>query len=83
MKNTLNITGSMVISSFVGMLGGTAVTEKAFSIFGLGSLAVQAMSQRDYSQEQAIVIWSSTISVLMGLFMDVFYYWLDPRIKYE
>lgn len=83
MKNTLNITGSMVISSFVSMLGGTAVTEKAFSIFGLGSLALQALSQRDYSQEQAIVIWTSTISVLLGLFMDVFYYWLDPRIKYE
>ena len=83
LKNTLNITGTMVISSFVGMLGGTAVTEKAFSIYGLGTLAVEALSQRDYSQEQAIVIWSSTVSVLMGLFMDCFYYWLDPRIKYE
>ena len=83
LKNTLNITGSMVISSFVSMLGGTAVTEKAFSIYGLGTLAVEALSLRDYSQEQAIVIWSSTVSVCMGVFMDVFYYWLDPRIKYE
>lgn len=83
MKNTLNITGSMVISSFVGMLGGTSVTEKAFNISGLGTLAVTSLSNRDYNQEQAIVIWSSTISVLMGLFMDCFYYWLDPRIKYE
>jgi len=83
MKNTLNITGSMVISSFVSMLGGTAVTEKAFNINGLGSLAVSSLSLRDYSQEQAIVIWSSTVSVMMGVFMDVFYYWLDPRIKYE
>ena len=83
MKNTLNITGSMVFSSFVGMLGGTAVSEKAFNIFGLGQLAVNSLSSRDYNQEQAIVIWSSTISVLMGVFMDCFYYWLDPRIKFE
>ena len=83
MKNTLNITGTMVISSFVSMLGGTSVTEKAFNIYGLGTLAIQALSLRDYPQEQAIVIWSSGVSVLMGLFMDVFYYWLDPRIKYE
>ena len=83
LKNTLSIVGTMVAGSFASMLGGTAVTEKAFSIYGLGTLAVEALSLRDYSQEQAIVIWSSTVSVLMGLFMDVFYYWLDPRIKYE
>lgn len=83
MKNTLNITGSMVISSFVSMLGGTSVTEKAFNINGLGTLAVNALSQRDYSQEQAIVIWTSMVSVMMGVFMDCFYYWLDPRIKFE
>ena len=83
LKNTLNITGSMVISSFVSLLGGTAVVERAFNINGLGTLAVSALSQRDYSQEQAIVIWSSTVSVMMGVFMDCFYYWIDPRIKYE
>jgi len=83
LRNTMNITASMVISSFVSMLGGTAVTEKAFSISGLGTLALSALSTRDYPQEQAVVIWSSTISVLLSLFMDVFYYWLDPRIKYE
>ncbi len=83
LKNTLNITGTMVINSFVHMLGGTAVTEKAFNIAGLGKLAVDSLSIRDYSQEQAIVVWSSTISILLGVFLDVFYYWLDPRIKYE
>lgn len=83
MKNTLAIVGTMIASSIAGMLGGASVTEKVFNIRGMGTLAVDSLGRRDYSQEQAIVIFFAMVSLLVDLTMDIFYKILDPRIEYE
>ena len=64
-------------------LGGSAVTEKVFNIRGMGTLAVESLSRRDYSQEQAIVIFVALIFLGVDLIMDLIYKALDPRIEYE
>lgn len=73
----------MIASSIAGMLGGSAVTEKVFNIRGMGTLAVESLSRRDYSQEQAIVIFVALIFLGVDLIMDLIYKALDPRIEYE
>lgn len=83
LKNTLSIVGTSVASSFAGMLGGTSVTEKVFNIRGMGTLAVNALTRRDYNQEQAIVLFSALICLGMNLVLDLCYKLLDPRIEYE
>lgn len=83
LKNTLSLVGTNIIGSFMGMVGGSAVTEKVFGVRGLGTLAAETMGGRDYSQEQAIVILTALIGLTMNLLMDIFYKWLDPRIEYE
>ena len=83
LKNTLSIVATSIVGSFVGMLGGTAVTERVFSIRGMGTLAVSALSFRDYNQEQAIVLLTAFICLGVNLLMDIFYKVLDPRIEYE
>ena len=83
LKNTLSLVGTNIIGSFMGMVGGSAVTERVFGIRGLGTLATETMAGRDYSQEQAIVILTAVLGLTMNLIMDIFYKWLDPRIEYE
>lgn len=83
LKNTLPIVGTMVVGSFAGMLGGASVTEKVFNIKGMGTLAVDSLSRRDYPQEQAIVLFVALISLGVDLLMDIMYKALDPRIEYE
>ncbi len=83
LKNTLALVGTNIVGSFVGVLGGSAVTEKVFNIRSLGTLAVSSLSNRDYTQEQAIVLFSSLIALGVQLLLDLFYKKLDPRIQFE
>jgi ABC-type dipeptide/oligopeptide/nickel transport system permease component len=66
-----------------GLLGGAVVTETVFAWPGLGSLATEAITTRDYPLVQAIVLVISAIFVFLNLGVDLLYAFLDPRIRYE
>lgn len=83
LKNTLSLVGTSITASFAGILGGSAVTERLFSIRSIGTLAVDSLSRRDYNQEQAIVLFASLLALGVNLFLDLFYKYLDPRIEFE
>ncbi|MBQ3791559.1 MAG: ABC transporter permease [Clostridia bacterium] len=83
LKNTLSLVATNIAVSFAGMLGGSAVTERVFGIHSLGTLAVNSLSNRDYSQEQAIVLFTALICLVVNLLLDLFYKFLDPRIQYD
>jgi peptide/nickel transport system permease protein len=67
---------------FGQLLGGAVVTETVFSWPGIGRLLVQAIYTRDFPIVQATVMIVAVIFVLINLFVDLAYAWLDPRIKY-
>ena len=61
--------------------GGTAIIESIFMWDGVGKLAVDAITMRDYPVIQAYVVWMAIIYVLVNLFTDLLYHRLDPRIR--
>jgi peptide/nickel transport system permease protein len=63
------------------LLGGAVIVEQVFAWPGVGRLAVQAISSRDYPVVQADVLVISSAFVFMNLLVDVLYAWLDPRIR--
>ena len=67
--------------SLGSLLGGTAVIEVIFSYPGLGSLAVSAITSYDYPLIQAYVMWIALIYMLINLFVDISYRYLDPRVR--
>ena len=67
--------------SLGSLLGGTAVVEIIFSWPGLGNLAVQAISARDYPMVQGYVLWISLVYMVINLAVDVSYNYLDPRLR--
>jgi peptide/nickel transport system permease protein len=63
------------------LLGGSVITETIFAWPGVGRLSVQAINNRDYPVVQASVFLLATTFVLVNLFVDLIYTYLDPRIR--
>jgi len=59
------------------------VTEQVFNLNGLGMLFVEAISHRDYTLVQALVMLVATFFLLINFFVDIAYAWIDPRIRYR
>ena len=59
----------------------TAIVESIFMWDGVGKMAVDAISMRDYPIIQAYVMWMAIIYVCVNLMTDLSYQWLDPRIR--
>ena len=62
------------------LLGGTLLTETIFSWPGIGSLAVQAITNRDYPLVQTAVLITEFMFVIVNLIVDLLYAVIDPRI---
>jgi peptide/nickel transport system permease protein len=80
--------GCIPIITLVGMqmgalLGGTVVIEQIFSIPGLGQFVLTGISQRDYPVVQGSVLFIAFIYVIINLFVDILYTYVDPRIQYD
>jgi peptide/nickel transport system permease protein len=64
------------------LLSGVVVTERVFSIPGLGQLTVEAVLNRDFRVVQAVILLFSAIYVVVNFLIDLSYLVLDPRIRY-
>jgi peptide/nickel transport system permease protein len=62
---------------------GLAVIETIFVWPGLGKLAVDAISQRDYPMIQAFVLFAGATFVLINLVVDLSYAVIDPRVRLD
>lgn len=68
---------------FASLLGGAVIVETIFSWPGMGRLAINAISRRDYPVIMGTVLVFSVVFVLVNLLVDIFYTAIDPRIRYE
>ena len=74
---------TMLGLSLGSLLGGTAVAEVIFSYPALGSLAISAITSRDYPLIQGYVLWIALIYMAVNLVVDLSYNRLDPRLRKE
>jgi peptide/nickel transport system permease protein len=65
------------------LLGGVVITEQIFGLPGLGWTLLNGVYQRDYPVVQGTVMVFAVTFVLVNLFVDLLYTYLDPRIRYE
>jgi peptide/nickel transport system permease protein len=57
--------------------------ERAFGVPGLGTLLVQALTERDWMMIQNLVLIYGIIFAVVNLLVDVSYGLFDPRIRYD
>jgi oligopeptide transport system permease protein len=79
--------GLMPVISYTGpalafLLTGTVVVEKIFALPGLGNYFIQASLNRDEPLIIGIVAFIAITLLLMNLFVDIAYAFLDPRVRY-
>jgi peptide/nickel transport system permease protein len=68
---------------FGSLLAGTIVTESIFSWPGIGRLAVQAISARDYPLLQGCILVIALSYVVVNLLTDFVYAIVDPRVRLQ
>ena len=67
--------------AIVAVLAGSVVVEQIFGIPGLGQLFVRAAGNRDYTLVLGVVILYASLVIVLNLLVDIFYGFLDPRIR--
>ncbi|MCI7342613.1 MAG: ABC transporter permease [Fusobacterium necrophorum] len=67
--------------SLGSLLGGTAVVEIIYNWPGMGSMAIKAISYRDYPLIQAYVLLIALIYLMINMIVDYSYQYLDSRVK--
>jgi peptide/nickel transport system permease protein len=83
LKNAILPVLTVISLEFAFLLGGLVVTEQVFNLNGLGMLFVEAISRRDYTLTQALVMLVATVFLFVNFAVDIAYAWLDPRIRYR
>jgi oligopeptide transport system permease protein len=66
-----------------GIITGSLVIEKIFTIGGLGSKFVDSITNRDYPMIMGTTIFLAFIMILLNLVSDLVYKLVDPRIKLD
>jgi ABC-type dipeptide/oligopeptide/nickel transport system permease component len=81
LRNAMVAVVTVIGLQFGYLLGGAVVTETVFAWPGIGRLVVQSILARDFPVVQTCVLILATTFVLINLLTDLFYSYLDPRIR--
>lgn len=81
LKNIMVTIITLTGLSIGSLIGGTAVVESIFVWPGMGSMVLNAISNRDYPIIQGYVLWMGCMFVLISLIVDVLYKVVDPRVR--
>jgi len=65
------------------MLGGSVIIERIFSVPGMGLLAFEAVTTRDYNVVMAVATIGGLMNLIGLLLADIAYAIADPRISFE
>ena len=65
------------------MIGGQVILEQIFGLPGMGLLMINALNNRDYTLIGGITVFVAAAVLVINLFVDLAYAWLDPRIHYN
>ena len=83
LKNSMLPVVTVIGIEFAFLMGGLVVTEQVFNLNGIGRLFVESVLNHDYTMTQALVMLVAVVFVVTNFVVDMFYAWLDPRIRYS
>lgn len=81
LKNALLPVVTIAGMNFGEILAGSLVIEQVFALPGFGRMLITAIGDRDFPLVQGMIIIIAFIAILVNLFVDLTYRWLDPKIK--
>ena len=66
-----------------GLITGSVVIERIYSIPGLRSYFVQGALNRDYTLVMGVVIFYGVVIIVLNFIVDLLYAWMNPKIRYD
>ena len=69
--------------AIAGLISGSVVIERIFSIPGLGSYFVAGALNRDYTLVMGVVIFYGVLIIVLNFIVDLLYAWLNPKVRYD
>ncbi len=81
MRNCFVVVIPAIFGEFIGILGGSLIIERIFSIPGVGGLTLSAINGRDYPIFMLTTVFYTAIGLVGGLVVDISYGFIDPRIR--
>lgn len=82
LRNAMLPVVTVIGLEFAFLIGGLVVTEQVFNLNGIGKLFVDAISRRDYTLIQGLMLFVAAGYLLVNFVIDLLYARLDPRISY-
>lgn len=82
LRNAIGPTLALAGVQFTFLIGGTVIVEKIFSYPGLGSMAIDAVINRDFPLIQGLVLMFGLIFTLVNLLVDTAVVAFNPRLRH-
>lgn len=83
LRNALIPVVTLIGIEFGYLLGGAFITEQIFALPGIGRLAINAITQREYALVQGIAMFIVFNFIVISFIVDMIYGLLDPRVSYD
>jgi peptide/nickel transport system permease protein len=68
---------------FAGLINGAVIIENVFGWPGVGRLSIEAVTGRDFPVVQGITMMVAVFVLVINLFVDITYAWVDPQIRFQ
>lgn len=81
LRNALIPIVTLIGLSLPGLFSGAIITESIFGIPGIGKVALDAVTKRDYPLMMGFSMFVAILTLLGNLLSDILYAAVDPRIK--
>ena len=81
LKNAMNPVVTAISGWFASLLAGAVFVEYIFNWNGLGKEIVNALNTLDLPIIMGSVLIIATMFIIINIFVDIIYGWLDPRIR--
>ncbi len=82
-KNAMNPVVTAISGWFASLLAGAVFVEFIFGWNGLGKEIVNALNTLDLPVIMGSVLIIALIFIIINIFVDIIYAWLDPKVKLE
>ncbi|MDQ7024750.1 MAG: ABC transporter permease [Anaerolineae bacterium] len=83
LRNALIPVVTLIGVEFGYLLGGALITEQIFALPGIGRLAINAITQREYALVQGVALFIVINFILINFMVDIIYGFIDPRVSYD
>jgi peptide/nickel transport system permease protein len=81
LKNALNPVVTAISGWLASLMAGAVFVEYVFDWKGVGVAIVDALEKYDFPVVMGAVLFISVILVVINIFVDIIYAYLDPRVR--